>query len=241
MSMTRISFIVLCIALGSAMLPARPGAGSITGSITGKVTLDGTPAKPVAIDMSKEPECAKQHTTPVMTENVVVGSGNALENVVVYISQGAPDEDGAPTQPATIVQKGCQYLPHVVPMMVNQELRIENADPLSHNIHPLAKINHEWNRAQPAGTPALTEKFEKAEFIPVKCNVHAWMHTTFAVMKTSHYAVTGENGTFRLPDLPPGKYTLTAWHESYGTKSQDVSITGEQAQNVDFNFKARPY
>lgn len=237
MSITKISFIVLCVALGSAMAPARPGGGSIGG----KVTVDGAPAKPLPIDMSKEPDCAKQHATPIATETVVVGSDNALENVVVYISEGAPDEDGAPTQPVTLVQKGCQYLPHVVPMMVNQELKIENDDPLSHNIHPLAKINHEWNRAQPAGTPPIVQKFDKAEFIPVKCNVHAWMHSTFAVMKTSHYAVTGEDGTFKLPDLPPGKYTLTAWHETYGTKSQDITIAGQQAQTVDFSFKAKLY
>jgi plastocyanin len=237
MSVKGILAIVLGIALGSSAVSALPGGGTISG----KVSVEGTPAKPLAIDMSKEPDCAKQHATPILTENVVVGPGNALENVVVYISEGAPDETSAASEVVSVIQKGCQYLPHVVPMQVNQEIKIENDDPTSHNIHPLAKTNREWNKAQPAGTPALTQKFDQAEFIPVKCNVHAWMHTTFAVMKTSHYSVTGEDGGFTLPNLPPGKYTLTAWHETYGTKTLVVTITGTETQTVSFSFKAKLY
>ena len=237
MSIRRSCFIILSIALSCTAAHARPSGGSIGG----KVTVEGTPAKPLPIDMSKEPDCAKQHATPIVTETVIVGAGNTLENVVVYISGGAPDENSAPSQAVSVVQKGCQYLPHVVPMLVNQDIRIENDDPTSHNIHPLAKANHEWNKAQPAGTPPFIQKFDQAEFIPVKCNIHAWMHTTFAVLKTSHFAVTGEDGSFKLPDLPPGKYTVTAWHETYGTKSQEVTITGQESKAVDFSFKARPY
>jgi len=211
------------------------------GSISGKVTYEGTPAKQMPIDMSKEPNCAKQHATPLLTETVVVGPGNALVNVVVYISAGAPDEASSSTQAVVITQKGCQYLPHVVPILVNQELKVVNDDQTSHNIHPLAKMNREWNKSQPPGTPPISEKFEKPEFIPVKCNIHPWMHGTFAVLRNSHYAVSGGDGRFALPNLPPGKYTVTAWHESYGEQTQEVTITGNESQVVDFVFKARPY
>lgn len=233
----KLSWAALATLLCSAMALAGPGGGTVGG----KVTYEGTPAKQKPIDMSKEPTCAKQHVTPIMTETVVVGPGNGLQNVVVYISTGAPDESSTPSQAVTIEQKGCQYLPHVVPMQVNQELQVANDDPTSHNIHPLAKINHEWNKAQPPGMPPFSEKFDKPEFIPVKCNVHPWMHTTFAVMKTSHYAVTGENGDFTLPNLPRGKYAITAWHESYGAQTQEVTITGSETKAVNFVFKAKPY
>jgi plastocyanin len=228
---------------GLAMLAALTiaFAGPSGGSISGKVTYEGTPAKQKLIDMSKEPSCAKQHPTPITTETVVLGPGNALENVIVYISAGAPDESSSPTQAVTITQKGCQYLPHVVPMVVNQELKVVNDDQTSHNIHPLAKINHEWNKSQPPGTPPFSEKFDKPEFIPVKCNVHPWMHGTFAVLKNSHYAISSGDGGFRLPNLPPGEYTVTAWHESYGDQTQEVTITGNEIQTVDFVFKAKPY
>jgi hypothetical protein len=230
-------------AVGLAVLAASTVAigQSSGGSISGKVTYEGTPAKQMPIDMSKEPNCAKQHAAPLMTETVVVGPGNALVNVIVYISAGTPDDSPTPTQAVVITQKGCQYLPHVVPMLVSQELKVVNDDQTSHNIHPLAKINREWNKSQPPGTPPISEKFERPEFIPVKCNIHPWMHGTFAVLKNSHYAVSAADGRFTLPNLPPGKYTITAWHESYGERAQEVTITGSEAQAVDFVFKAKPY
>ncbi len=215
-------------------------AGPSGGTVSGKVTYEGTPAKQKTIDMSKEPSCAKQHATPIVTETVVTGPNNALDNVVVYVSAGAPD-DAAPSQPAKFEQKGCQYIPHVLAFQVNQTLQIANDDQTSHNIHPLPKINREWNKSQPPGTPPIDEKYDKPEFIPVKCNIHPWMHGNFAVLKNSHYAVTADGGTFSLANLPPGKYTITAWHESYGDQSQEVTISGNETKPVNFVFKAKPY
>ena len=229
------ALLVLVAAWGIAS--ARPSGGTVSG----KVTYEGTPAKQKPIDMSKEPSCAAQHPTPITTETVVTGPGNALENVVVYVSAGAPDDSTPPSQPVSIDQKGCQYVPHVVPMVVNQELKVINDDKTSHNIHPLAKINHEWNKSQPPGTPPFTEKFEKPEFIPVKCNIHPWMHSSFAVLKNSHYGLSSGGGGFSIANLPPGKYTLTAWHESYGEQTQEVTISGSETKTVNFVFKAKPY
>ena len=226
----------VAILAAATMISAVPGGGTVSG----KVTYEGTPAKQKPIDMSKEPSCAKQYATPPPTETVVTGPNNALENVVVYISAGAPDEP-PPSEAVVLTQKGCRYLPHVLAFQVNQELKITNEDQTSHNIHPLAKINREWNKSQPPGTPPISDKYDKMEFIPVKCNVHPWMHGTFAVMKNSHYSISGADGSFTLPDLPPGKYTVTAFHESYGDQTQEVSIAGSETKNVNFVFKAKPY
>jgi hypothetical protein len=235
--MIRMFFTLLAIVIfsGTAVNPKPAG-----GSIGGNVTYAGTPAKPKAIDMTKEPSCAKQHATPPTTESAVTGPNNSLENVVVYISAGAPDES-APSQTVKLVQKGCQYIPHTLTFQVNQALEITNEDQTSHNIHPLPRINREWNKSQPAGSPPISEKYDKPEFILVKCNVHAWMRGYFAVMKNSHYAITGSDGSFKLPNLPPGKYTITAWHESYGEQSQDVAISGSETQAVNFSFKVKDY
>ena len=229
---------------GVVLLATAVGAGSpappANATISGKVTYTGTPPKMKPIDMAKEPSCAKQHATPVLTENVATGAENALQFVVVYISAG--DSQAEPsTQVARYDQKGCQYLPHVLPMQTGQVLQIYNDDQTSHNIHPLAKVNPEWNKSQPAGSQPIDTKYEKPEFIPVKCNIHPWMHGYFVVLNTSHYAVTGQDGAFSLKGLPPGKYTVSAWQEQYGAQTQEVTITGAETKTVNFTFKALPY
>jgi Carboxypeptidase regulatory-like domain len=225
----------LTILLGASALYPGPNSGAITG----KVTFTGTAAKAKLIDMSKLPECIKLHTKGLQTEDVVTGPGNTLQNVLVYISAGDTDPAPPPTA-ATFDQQGCQYTTHVLPLRVGQEVRISNSDPFNHNIHPLAKINREWNRIQPPDTPPFSYSYENEEFIPVKCNIHSWMKAYFVVLKTSHVSVTGNDGTFGLAALPPGRYTLTAWHELYGTQKQEVAVVGGGTQTVDFVFRATP-
>ncbi len=226
---------------GLALLAASAAAyaGPNGGTVSGKVTYEGTSVKMKPIDMSREPSCAKMYATPQLAETVVTGAGNSLENVVVYVSAGAPD-DAAPSNAAIFTQKGCRYIPHLLAFQVNQELKITNEDQTVHNVHPQSKRNREWNKSQPPGAPPIRESYEQAEFIPVKCNVHPWMHGTFAVLKNSHFAVTGNGGAFSLPNLPPGKYTITAWHESYGEQSQEVTINGSETKTINFVFKPNP-
>lgn len=230
-----ISLVALPVLLGSAAF--CPGSGS--GTITGKVTYTGTPAKPKRVDMAKQPECFKLNPEGLQTEDVVTGAGNALQNVLVYIS-GGDSAPAAPPAAAAFDQNNCHYTTHVLPLRVGQDVSISNSDPFNHNIHPLAKINREWNRIQLAGTPPFSYSYENEEFIHVKCNIHAWMSAYFVVLKTSHASVTQNDGTFRLPDLPPGKYTVTAWHEIYGTQKQEVTLGGGEAQTVNFVFRATP-
>jgi Carboxypeptidase regulatory-like domain len=231
----------LCMAALSILcVPAVAGAGPSSGIITGKVTYTGSPAKPEPINMSKQPECIKLNSKPLMAEKVVTGPGNALQNVVVYISAGASDVSPAPANPAIFDQQNCHYTTHVLAFRVGQDVKIFNNDPFNHNIHPLPQINREWNKIQLPGTPPFSYSYDQQEFIPIKCNIHAWMQAYFVVLKTSHFAVTGEDGRFALPDLPPGKYTITAWHETYGTRSQEITIADGQSLTVDFVFQAKP-
>lgn len=230
---------VVMAGLALLAVSAAAYAGPSGGTVSGKATFEGTPAKMKPIDMSREPSCAKMYATPQLAETVVTGAGNSLENVVVYVSAGAPD-DAAPSTAAIFTQKGCRYIPHLLAFLVNQELKITNEDQTVHNVHPQPKRNREWNKSQPPGAPPIRESYEQAEFIPVKCNVHPWMHGTFAVLKNSHFAVTGDGGAFSLANLTPGKYTITAWHESYGEQSQEVTISGNETRTINFVFKAKP-
>ncbi|HKF40958.1 MAG TPA: carboxypeptidase regulatory-like domain-containing protein [Candidatus Acidoferrum sp.] len=237
MNAAKASVVVLAILCVPGRVLAGPGG---SGSVSGRVTLSGTAPKSKPLDLSKEPDCVKMHASdPLLPDSVVTGPGNSLRNVVVYISSGDSENLPAPAVPVSYDQQGCHYTTHVLAFRVGQEVRISNSDPISHNIHPIAKVNREWNKIQLPGVPPFTYAFEREEFIPIKCNIHPWMQGYFVVLRTSHFAVTGEDGRFSLPNLPPGHYVITAWHEMYGTQSKEINITGE-SQSLDFSFTAKP-
>lgn len=224
--------------------PAATGGGTAVdpttaATVTGTIKLDGTAPKMKIINMAAEPSCAKQHTSPAMTEDVVPGDGGTLQNVVVYLkgdfSQYKLD---VPSTPATIDQKGCQYFPHVLALMTNQPLSVVNSDMTTHNIHPVPKNNREWNESQPPGSMPIMQSFAREEVsVPVKCNVHPWMKAYIAVIGTPYFAVTGKDGSFEIKNVPPGTYTVSAWHETYGTQEQMVTVAAKESKAVTLTFK----
>ncbi len=221
--------------------PAAPVDTSTAGSVNGTVKLDGTAPKGRKINMAAEPICAAEHASnPAYDQEVVAGSGGSLENVIVYVKEGLGGRTfGAPKTPVTIDQKGCLYHPHVVALQAGQPLNVTNSDKTTHNIHPVPKNNREWNKSQGPGAPPIEETFGREEItIPVKCNVHPWMKSYIAVFKHPYFQVTGSNGSFELKNLPPGTYTIEAWHEKYGASDQNVTVGAKEAKTVNFVFKA---
>lgn len=180
----------ICMAALAILSASAVAAGGPSGEIiVGKVSYTGIPAKPETINMAKQPECIKMYGKPPTTEKVVTGSGNALQNVVVYISAGATESSPPPATPVVFDQQRCHYTTHVLAFRAGQEVIISNSDPFSHNIHPLARINRDWNKLQLPATPPFTYSYESEEFIPVKCNIHPRMQAYFVVLKTSHFAL----------------------------------------------------
>lgn len=225
--------------------PAAPAAAtpidmSTVGSVSGTVKVEGTPPAPRKINMAAEPVCAAEHPTPATDQEVVTGPGGALGNVIVYVKEGLGNRAfDVPKTPATLDQKGCMYIPHVVTLQAGQTLEVRNNDKATHNIHPVPRFNREWNKSQPAGAPPFEETFTREEVaIPVKCNVHPWMKSYFAVFKSPYFQVTGTNGSFDLKNLPPGTYTVEAWHEKYGASDQTVTIGPKESKTISFVFKA---
>lgn len=242
---TRCKFAVLLTALlmvGIATLILGQSVSAAgEGKVTGTIKLDGAVPHQKPIDMSKEPSCAQQHATPITTEGVVASANGGLQNVVIYLSEGLSGAAASviSSQPLEIMQKGCQYLPHVVAINENQEMKVVNSDQTSHNIHPQPKNNHEWNKSQPPGTAPFVVKWEAEEVaIPVKCNIHPWMRGYIAVVK-GPFAVSDGSGNFTLNNVPPGNYTLTAWQETYGTQTQKVTVAAGKPATADFTFKAK--
>jgi plastocyanin len=220
--------------------PNSPSTAAGTATVSGEIKFVGTAPKPVPINMAADPSCAKQHSTPVLRQDVVADAQGALQNVVVFVADGLGDRTFAPpTQPAVIEQKGCMYQPHVLALQANQQLEVENSDPTSHNVHAMPASNREWNKAEPPGTK-VDEAFSREEVaIPVRCNVHPWMRSYVAVFKHPYFVVTGKDGRFNLSNLPPGTYTIEAWHEKLGTATQKVTVGANETKAIDFVFKPK--
>ncbi len=212
---------------------------STAGSVSGSVTLDGKPAAIKPINMSAEPYCQKAHPKPVVPPEVVVDDKGDLANVVIYVKDGLGDYTfNTPKESAVLDQKGCMYDPHIVALMTGQTFEVKNDDQTTHNIHPMPKDNRDWNKSQPPGATPIDETFGRAEnAIPVKCNVHPWMKSYIFVFKNPYYAITSKDGKFELKDLPPGTYTIEAWHEKYGTSDQTVTIGAKESKPLNFTFK----
>ncbi|HVO59749.1 MAG TPA: carboxypeptidase regulatory-like domain-containing protein [Terriglobales bacterium] len=220
---------------------AAGGSGALAGaSVIGNIKFDGPPPKPAPIAMRSDPACAAEHPQSMRGEDLVTGQSGTLENVIVFISQGAQERPyDVPQSPAVMEQKGCMYEPHVLAMRAGQTLRVVNEDKTTHNIHPMPANNREWNKAQIPGQP-IEEKFAREEVsIPVKCNIHPWMHSYIAVFRHPYFAVTGKDGSFELRNLPPGEYTIEAWHEKLGAITQHVKVARGENKKVDFTFKSR--
>ena len=212
------------------------------GTITGKIKFTGARPTNPRIDMSEEAACKNKYPAPPTAETVVVNANGTLANVFVYVKAGLPA--GAKYQaPATAVvldQSGCRYHPHVLGVMVGQNLEILNSDPVLHNIKAKATKNRPFNVSQPSAGMKTMRTFAQPEvMVALECNVHGWMNAFVGVLPHPFYAVTGSDGGFSLKGLPPGTYTIEAWHEKYGTLTATVTVTGTETKTVDFTFAAR--
>ena len=226
----------LAVLAAVTVWPSVAGAAS---SISGTVTFAGkTPTlKPLAMDA--DPVCAKKHTGPVPNEMLVLGSGNTMGNILVWVSKGLPAGKKWPVPPAPVVldQQGCQYKPHVMGIMVGQQYKILNSDSLPHNVHTLPKVNKPFNRAMPATLKEVTTAFDKDEPIfQVKCDVHPWMSAYIGVFTHPFFSATGTDGKFTISGLDPGTYEITAWHERLGTQTASITVGANDKKTQDFKF-----
>lgn len=209
------------------------------GSVRGSARFEGKRPVPKRISMDAEEACEKLHTSPVFDDSVRVTKSGGLANVFVYVKSGLEGKTFAPPEEAVMLeQRGCWFVPRVVALRVGQTLAVRNSDPVSHNIHPMPRNNRDWNQQQAPGAPDLQRRFGYPEvMIPVKCNVHAWMKSYVAVLEHPFFAITNEQGEFALPPLPPGDYTVAAWHEAFGEVERRITVRPGDAPALAFAFK----
>jgi plastocyanin len=226
---------------GQAADSTAPAAPAVidpnAATVAGLVKFEGTAPNMAPLQMSADSFCASHHTTPVKDEEVVVSPAGELANVLVYVK----DISGNYPPPATaalVDQRGCQYYPHVSAVQVGQKVNFKNSDDTLHNVHAMPEQNSAFNEGQPVPMVS-TKKFDKVELKPfkVKCDVHGWMKSYMAVLPHPFWGVSQMNGQFNIANLPPGNYTLVAWHEKYGSQEQPITVGAKEQKQVTFTFK----
>jgi hypothetical protein len=204
--------------------------------ITGKITLKGQPKPETPIPLEGT-TCGPVVHEALTTRHYIVGPDKGLANVFVYIKQGAAAAPATAGEPL-LDQLNCQYEPYVMGMVTGQKLKIRNSDPLLHNVHATPKVNKEFNFAQVTKGQVNEKTFDKSEvLVRMKCDVHPWMFAYIGVVDHPYFAVTGKDGSFKISNLPAGKYTIEAVHLKAGAKQQEITVTGDEKKAINFELE----
>jgi len=253
----RLSKLRFCLALAAGLLaggcggsePApvaqTPPAGAkrvdpaTAGSVSGRVTFEGPAPENPSVKLDSDPACAREHPNGLRLDTVLVTNGG-LEHVFVYVKDGLGNHYfETPTTPVTLDQKGCNYTPHVFGVRAGQPIEIVNSDATLHNVNAAAKVNQGFNLGQPIQGMKNAKVFTAPEvMVRIKCDVHSWMTAYAGVLAHPYFAVSADGGAFELKGLPPGTYTIEAWHEKLGTQTQSVTLGDKEAKSISFTFKA---
>jgi plastocyanin len=231
------------LALIAGLTLAAGNAFAAGGTIKGSVKLSGKPPAPKEVNMKADPFCAK--AGPRKDEEVVVGASGGLKNVAVHVVKGAPAGGAAPSEPAVLDQSGCMYTPRVLMAQAGQTVQIKNSDQTLHNVHTYKGTVSLFNQAQVMGMPAITKKtgpstqFASGDVVKFKCDVHPWMTGYVLVTDNPYFAVSGDDGSFTIANVPAGTYTLEAWHEKLGTKTVQVTVADGKTADAKFDFTAK--
>jgi len=204
------------------------------GTISGTVSFTGTAPKPTKLNRKSDPICAK---TEFDDEAVLTSkNGKGLQNVLVRINSAVPGAK-VPTADVVVDQKDCMYRPRVQGAVEGQKIMVRNDDGTLHNVHTYDGTKTLFNQAQPPKSPPIEKPLPKtANVVKLKCDVHPWMIGYVLVSKSPYFAVSQDSGQFEIKDVPAGTYTVEAWHEKLGTKTEQVTVTDGKASDVKFTF-----
>ena len=212
------------------------------GTLKGRIHFKGEKPAPVKLNMSADKRCGRlRGGEDVYSDQVVVNDNNTLKNVFIYVKNGLkPKKYTVPDEMVSLDQTGCMYRPRVFGIMVGQNLEITNNDETFHNVHAVAKNSEGFNIGQPNKGMKRIKTFSRPEvMVKIKCDVHNWMAAYAGVMEHPFFAVSDDEGSFTIPDLPAGEYEIETWHEKYGTKTMKVSVGASDVKTADFTYEIR--
>jgi plastocyanin len=203
-------------------------------SIEGSVDVSGKVPAAGKLHREADPFCAKTPMNDPSTE----GKAGHLANTWVHVTKGAKDAT-APSDTVEMDQKNCMYTPRMTTAVVGQKIQAKNGDPVLHNVHTYLGAATLFNKGMPNDKAAPIETTASAEgMMKWKCDVHPWMRGYIGVSKSGLQAVSKDDGSFKIDNVPPGKYTVESWHEKFGTKTQEVTVEAGKPAKVTFTYDA---
>jgi plastocyanin len=225
-------------AAGGQAVGGAPVVVENAATLTGRVAFNGAPPAPQPIDMRDEPTCAENFDGENPHSQPVSVSDGHLKNVFIHVTEGLTGNYPASGDPVIIDQVACVYIPRVVGVQVGQNITFRNSDGLLHNIRATPSVNRGFNISQPTNMDTQRSFSSREVMVPIECNVHGWMDAFIGVVDHPYFAVSGEDGSFRIENLPPGTYTIETWHERYGTQTQQVTLAANETKDIGFAYDA---
>jgi len=210
----------------------EPSASS--GVLEGVVTWTGTTIPtPTLVENTTDPQvCGRKQ---MLADMAVSPQSRGIENVVVALTD-VPAEKIPPLAPGRLVldNRRCSFSPHVSVLTAGSVVEATNSDPILHTVHLYGPI--EVNIALPLEGQRIARTVERPGVIIVKCDVHGWMQAFVRVDAHPFHGVSASSGAFRIPGVPPGDYTLEAWHEKLGTKRIRVHIRRDETLRIALEY-----
>lgn len=236
------------------------------GTIAGKVTMTGGKPTPKGFNLITFPDpvyCGRISTGTGwrILDEFALGPGSGLKDVVVLLADVSKGKPFTFTPP-TIEARDCRFLPFVTVVKDQANVVVVNMDPVMHDIQayetshlgprvlfntPLPMNPHHKrfvgsdSHEHLAGEPMVqTIRMTKGRRIFVmQCGFHAYMESWGLAVENPYYTLTGSDGTFSIPDVPPGEYTLAAWHPGVGVMlEQKITVAARQTIDATFVFDA---
>jgi hypothetical protein len=227
--------------------PQEPPIDPATvGSISGVVKLEGWLKPDGDPAVRQVPYCASCHPNGAKADTLILGDGQTMANVLVYVKSGLGKRKfDLPKSTEVLDQVGCLYTPHVVAIRANQTLVVRNSDNTMHNINGSPKLNTPFNYGQSGAGVENAVKFTVPEnFVPIQCNVHPWMKAYVHVLPHPFFQLTGKDGAYSITGLPPGEYEVHALHEKFIgaplVTVVKVEAKGKVTQNFEFKGGEKP-
>lgn len=203
------------------------------GDVAGTVRLIGK--APPAEMLRLTADHAVCGSEPRRSEALLLSPSGGVKNAIAFIAHERKEGWRSPTT-FRMDQRRCRFVPRVLIVPPGSTVEVLNSDGILHNFHTRSRLNSPLNLAQPGRSKLLRVTFEHPEIIQVKCDLHGEgsMRAWIVVAAHPYYALTDDDGRFRLPDVPPGPHALEVWHERLGTKRVPVSVgtTGEVGVTV---------